>query len=110
MQGITPPTASSRCLVLRLRSFHSRHCPAHVLERGDGGDAMTVTTYSAIQKFLQRHRGFVPPTGWIAHVKALSSLPTRRAANRAGRGRRVVPCPADKREAIEQALRHFHLI
>jgi hypothetical protein len=25
---------------------------------------------------------------------------TRRAANRAGRGRRIVPCPAEKREAI----------
>jgi hypothetical protein len=71
---------------------------------------VTGTTYSAIQKFVQRRHGFVPTTGWISHVKALAGLPTRRAANRAGRGRRVVPCPAEKREAIEQALRHFRLI
>jgi hypothetical protein len=71
---------------------------------------MTGTTYSAIQKFVQRHHGFVPTTGWIAHVKALSGLPTRRAANRAGHGHRIGPVPAEKREAIEQALRHFGLI
>jgi hypothetical protein len=71
---------------------------------------MTGTTYSEIQKFVQRHHGFVPPPSWIAHVKALSGLATRHAANRAGRGRRVVPVPAEKREAIKEALRHFGLI
>jgi hypothetical protein len=39
-------------------------------------------TYSEIQKFVQRHHGFVPKTGWIAHVKALRGVSTRRAANR----------------------------
>jgi hypothetical protein len=77
--------------------------------RADGADDVTAT-YSAIQKFVQQRHGFVPTSGWITHVKALSGLPTRRATNRAGRGRRVVPCPAEKREAIEQALRHFGLI
>jgi hypothetical protein len=42
-------------------------------------------TYSAIQKFVQRRHGFVPTTGWVTHVKALSGLPTRRAANRGSR-------------------------
>ncbi len=67
-------------------------------------------TYSEIQKFVQRRHGFVPKTGWIAHVKTLRGVSTRRAANRAGRGRRVAPYPPEKREAIEQALRHFGLI
>jgi len=67
-------------------------------------------TYSEIQKFVQRRHGFVPKTAWIAHVKILRNIPTRGAANRAGRGRRVVPCPPEKREAIEEALRHFGLI
>ena len=66
-------------------------------------------TYSEIQKFVQHHHGFVPTTAWIEHVKVVWGLPTRRVANRAGRGRRVVPCPPEKREAIEQALRHFGL-
>jgi len=63
-------------------------------------------TYSEIQKFVQRHHGFVPKTGWIAHVKTLRGVSTRRAANRAGRGRRVAPCrqrsgrPSSKRSDI----------
>jgi hypothetical protein len=92
------------------RSVWSGRRPAQVLEPGNGGNEMTGTTYNAIQKFVQRRHGFVPTSGWITHVKAVSGLPTRRAANRAARGRRVVPCPADKREAIEEALRHFRLI
>jgi 23S rRNA (uracil1939-C5)-methyltransferase len=67
-------------------------------------------TYREIQDFVQRHHGFIPKAGWIAHVKVLRGVPTRRAANRAGRGRRVEPCPPEKREAIEQAFRHFGLI
>jgi hypothetical protein len=43
------------------------------------------------------------PEDRINHVKVVWSLPTHRAANRAGRGRRIVPCPPEKREAIEQA-------
>ena len=66
-------------------------------------------THSAIQKFVQRHHGFIPKPEWINHVKVVWGLPTRQAPNRAGRGRRVVPLPPDKREAIEQALRHFGL-
>jgi hypothetical protein len=68
-----------------------------------------MATYSEIQKLVQRHHGFVPKPAWITRVEALRGLPTRPAANRAGRGRRVVPCPPEKREAIEQALRHFGL-
>lgn len=66
-------------------------------------------TYSAIQKVVQRRHGFIPEPAWIDHVKFVWGLPTLRAANRAGKGRRVVPCPPDKREAIEEALRHFGL-
>ncbi len=69
-----------------------------------------MSTYVEIRKFVQRHHGFVPKNGWIAHVKALRGLPTRRAAKRAGRRRRVEPCPPEKREAIEEALRHFGLM
>ncbi len=64
-----------------------------------------MATYREIQAFVQRHHGFVPKTDWIAHVKVLRGLPTGRPANRAGHGRRVVPCPPEKREAIEEALR-----
>ena len=66
-------------------------------------------TYSEIQKFVQRHHGFIPKPAWINHVKVVWGLSTRQAPNRAGQDRRVVPLPPEKREAIEQALRHFGL-
>jgi hypothetical protein len=68
-----------------------------------------MSTHGEIQKFVQRHHGFIPKPEWITHVKVVWGLPTRQAPNRAGRGRRVVPLPPEKREAIEEALRHFGL-
>ena len=59
---------------------------------------------------VQRHHGFIPKTGWIAHVKEVHGIPTRRGANRACRDRDVEPCPPEKREAIEEALRHFGVL
>lgn len=69
-----------------------------------------MATDGEIQKFVQRHHGFIPKTGWIAHVKEVHRIPTRRGANRARRNRDIEPCPAEKREAIEEALRHFRMI
>jgi hypothetical protein len=66
-------------------------------------------TTSEIQKFVQRHHGFIPTTAWINHVKVVWGLGTRQAPSRAGRRRSVVPIPPEKREAIEQALRYFGL-
>ena len=69
-----------------------------------------MATDAAIQKFVQRQQGFIPKMGWIAHVKEIHGIPTRRGANRARRARDVEPCPAEKREAIEEALRHFGML
>jgi hypothetical protein len=63
-----------------------------------------------IQKFVQHRHGFIPKTEWIAHVKAVHSIPTLREAERTRHARAIEPCPADKREAIEEALRHFGVI
>jgi len=63
-----------------------------------------------IQKVVQSRHGFVPKTEWIAHVKAARSIPTLREAKRARRDRAIEPCPPEKREAIEEALRHFGMI
>jgi hypothetical protein len=69
-----------------------------------------MATDTEIQKFVQHHHGFIPKTGWIAHVKEIHGIPTLRAANRVRRGRDIEPCPAEKREAIEEALRHFGVL
>ena len=46
-------------------------------------------TDAETQKFVQRHHGFIPKTGWIAHVKEVHRIPTLRGANRARRNRDV---------------------
>ena len=66
-----------------------------------------MATDAEIQKFVQQHHGFIPKPGWIAHVKEVHGIPTLRGAKRARRDRAVEPCPPEKREAIEEALRHF---
>lgn len=66
-------------------------------------------THTDIQNYVRRPYGFVPKTCWIAHIRVMNGLPTRRAWNRAGRGR-LVPCAPERRDAIEQAFRHFGLI
>jgi hypothetical protein len=69
-----------------------------------------MATDAQIQKFVQRHHGFIPKTGWIAHVKEAHGIPTLRGANQTHRKRNIEPCPPEKREAIEEAFRHFGMI
>ena len=69
-----------------------------------------MATDAEIQKFVQRRHGFVPKMGWIAHVKEVHGIATLREAKRVRRGRDIEPCPPEKREAIEEALRHFGVI
>jgi len=64
----------------------------------------------SLRTLSQRHHSFIPKTGWILHVKELHGIPTLRGANRARRDRDIEPCPPEKREAIEEALRHFGMI
>jgi hypothetical protein len=73
-----------------------------------GGHEMA--TDGEIQRFVQGRHGFIPKAGWIAHVKEVHGIPTLRGANRAHRDRKVEPCPPEKREAIEEAFRHFGMM
>ena len=63
-----------------------------------------------IQKFVQHHHGFLPKRGWIAHVKEAHGITTLRGAVPDRRDRDIARCPPDKREAIEEALRHFGMM
>jgi hypothetical protein len=65
-----------------------------------------MATYEDIQRWVRKTYGWVPKTCWIAHCKELNGLPRRDAPNREG-SQRMVPCPPDKRPAIEAAFRHF---
>jgi hypothetical protein len=37
-----------------------------------------MATDTQIQKFVQRHHGFIPKTGWITHVKEVHGIATLR--------------------------------
>jgi hypothetical protein len=69
-----------------------------------------MATYKEIQNYVRLRHAFVPKTCWIADVKGGFGLTERQAPNRRSSARREVPCPADKRPAIEDALRHFRMI
>jgi hypothetical protein len=68
-----------------------------------------MATYSQIQHWVKEQHGWQPKTCWIAHCKEFHGLPRRVAPNRQG-SYRVVPCPPQKRPAIEAAFRHFKMI
>jgi len=73
-------------------------------------EGMIMATDAEIQKFVQHHQGFIPKRGWIAHVKAARGIPTLRGAKEARRKHDIEPCPPEKREAIEEAFRHFGMM
>lgn len=68
-----------------------------------------MTTYKQIQQEVEKRYGWLPKTCWIAHVKELNGLPVRRAPNRAS-NMRAVPCPPEKRTAIEAAMRELGML
>lgn len=68
-----------------------------------------MATIKEIQAFVKENYGFKPKSCWIAHVKELCGIEVRRAWNRQGE-ERLNPCPPEKRQAIEEALRHFEMI
>jgi hypothetical protein len=69
-----------------------------------------MATYRQIQDWVRQTRGFVPKTCWIAHVKSDLGLSMRRSVNHYSHPTRVNPCPGDRRQAIEAALRHFEMV
>jgi hypothetical protein len=69
-----------------------------------------VATYKEIQGYVRAKEKFVPQTCWIAHVMSEFRLTRRTAPNRIDPDARAKPCPADKRQAIVDALRHFRMI
>ncbi len=66
-------------------------------------------TYKEIQIWVKDNYHFTPKPCWIADVKENSGLIVRKAPNRIGKAR-VNPCPSDKIDPIQKALKHFGLL
>ena len=59
-----------------------------------------------IQKWVVRHYGFVPETGWIEHCKeAVGIAPPRTFVWTSTNS-----CPVERKLAIIQAFRHFGIL
>jgi len=69
-----------------------------------------MATYSQITEWIKKRHGFTAQTCWIADVKAAHGLTRGQAPNRLGPTSKVKACPSVKRQAIEDALRHFGMI
>lgn len=64
-----------------------------------------MATYLDIQNDVRARYGWVPQSCWIAHVRELNGLEPKRALNRKSPKVREKPCPAHKRDAIEDSMR-----
>lgn len=62
-----------------------------------------MATYRQIQAWIREVFRFTAKTCWIAHVKELNGFNVRAAWNRRS-DLRAVPCPPEKRRAIEQCV------
>lgn len=95
----------------KYRSFHvSGLVDIDQIYRVRGVEFDSMATYAEIAECVKQQSGFTPKTCWIAHVKELNGLRPRVAPNRTRANVRQVPCPLDKREAIEECLRRLRMI
>ncbi len=69
-----------------------------------------MASYAEIAKCVAQQSGFTPKTCWIAHVKEMNGLQVRVAPNRHDPSVRGVPCPPEKRKAIEDCFRRLGLL
>lgn len=65
-------------------------------------------TYKNISEWIKQKYGIVVKTCYIAHVKEMCGIDTRKVWNRCGD--RVYTCPTEYVSMIKNAFRHFDLI
>jgi hypothetical protein len=69
-----------------------------------------MATYDNILQYIRQHHRKWVHTCWIAHVKEINGLTTRRAPNRLPGRTRQNKCPSWARPLIEDALRYYKMI
>jgi len=76
---------------------------------GQPTEIIQMATYRDVVCAVKQQDGFVPKTCWIAHVLELNGRTPHTAHNRIDPKVRQIPCPPEKRSAIERALRSFRM-
>ncbi|CCN38210.1 RNA methyltransferase fusion protein [Vibrio nigripulchritudo SO65] len=64
-------------------------------------------TYKKVREYVRKQHGFSVKDCWIAHVKELNGVSTKNAPNRHSPNVRKHPCPGDKVEVLENAMRNL---
>ncbi|GFE96722.1 hypothetical protein DmGdi_17950 [Gluconobacter sp. Gdi] len=64
-----------------------------------------MATYQEIIKWVKENHGFTAQSCWIAHILSEHGLITKVAPNRRDLSKRTKPCPAHRREKLEEAMR-----
>lgn len=67
-----------------------------------------MATYADVIRDVKNRQGITVKTCWIAHVKELNGIPTKKAPNR--KDARICPCPHSKKNIIEQSMRRLGMI
>lgn len=83
---------------------------ARMRKRAPHDDEGKMATYKDVQDDIKRRHGRTVKTCWIAHVKELTGLQPRKAANRISAAKRKVPCPPEFRPIIESSMRRLGLL
>ena len=63
-------------------------------------------THLEIQKWIVRHHGFVPETGWIEQCKEAAGIAPAGTVITTSTN----PCPLERKPAIIQAFLHFGIL
>lgn len=85
--------------------------PIDVKMKVETGEAKEHPTYKHIQEYVRDKYGFKVRTSYIAEVMRVVGLDTHKAPNAVEQGKHEHhPCPPEKVDAIQDALRHFGLI
>ena len=76
-----------------------------------GGEVTEHPTYKRIQEYIEEKHGFKVHSAYIAEVKRMYGLDMHKAPNAVEKRKyEPRPCPAEKVEAIKDALQHFGVI
>ncbi len=98
------------CLLSKIRSAPHIDIDLDMTEL-DVTSAETKATYEEIKAYVLEHAGLKVSCLYIAKVKAKHGIIERDCYNKAKSEGNLVPkCPPEKEKAIEEALRHLHMI
>lgn len=69
-----------------------------------------MATYKEVQAHVKSRYGYLPKSCWIADIKASHGRTNRISPNRIDPMVRLHPCPPNKRDGLEAAMKSFGMV